>query len=140
MTMRVAFFNCPHCVDSFAFDCKKLLSLTLHSRVRVRCQVVRTWSRWSRTGNHPLPAEPNKQKPRSCRAQELARSRAQKNARQKKGCLPKSGRIGMISRLGPARVRTTPTKEAGYFVENKASVPAAFILRCPLAPTARETL
>jgi len=37
MTMSVAFFNCPHCVDSFAFDFKKLISLTLHSRVRVRC-------------------------------------------------------------------------------------------------------
>ena len=37
MTMSVAFFNCPHCVDSFAFDFQKLKSLTLHSRVRVRC-------------------------------------------------------------------------------------------------------
>ena len=37
MTMSIAFFNCPHCVDSFAFDCKKLISLALHSRVRVRC-------------------------------------------------------------------------------------------------------
>ena len=35
--MSIAFFNCPHCVDSFAFDFKKLISLTLHSRVRVRC-------------------------------------------------------------------------------------------------------
>ena len=37
MTITVAFFNCPHCVDSFAFDFQKLKSLTLHSRVRVRC-------------------------------------------------------------------------------------------------------
>jgi hypothetical protein len=37
MTMSIAFFNCPHCVDSFAFDFQKLTSLTLHSRVRVRC-------------------------------------------------------------------------------------------------------
>jgi len=37
MTMSIAFFNCPHCVDSFAFDFKKLTTLTLHSRVRVRC-------------------------------------------------------------------------------------------------------
>ena len=37
MTMSIAFFNCPHCVDSFAFDFQKLKSLTLHSRVRVRC-------------------------------------------------------------------------------------------------------
>jgi hypothetical protein len=37
MTITVAFFNCPHCVDSFAFDFQKLKSLTLHSRVSVRC-------------------------------------------------------------------------------------------------------
>ncbi len=37
MTMSVAFFNCPHCVDSFAFDWQKLKGLTLHSRVEVRC-------------------------------------------------------------------------------------------------------
>jgi hypothetical protein len=37
MPMSVAFFNCPHCVDSFAFDFQKLKSLTLWSRVRIRC-------------------------------------------------------------------------------------------------------
>jgi len=37
MTMSIAFFNCPHCVDSYAFDFKKLKFVTLHSRVRVRC-------------------------------------------------------------------------------------------------------
>ena len=37
MPITVAFFNCPHCVDSFAFDFQKLKSLTRHSRVRVRC-------------------------------------------------------------------------------------------------------
>jgi endogenous inhibitor of DNA gyrase (YacG/DUF329 family) len=37
MTMSVAFFNCPHCVDSLAFDFQKLKSLMLHSRVMVRC-------------------------------------------------------------------------------------------------------
>jgi hypothetical protein len=37
MTISVAFYNCPHCVDSFAFDFEKLKSLTLHSRVSVRC-------------------------------------------------------------------------------------------------------
>jgi hypothetical protein len=35
--MSVALFNCPFCVDSFAFDFQKLKSLTLHSRVQVRC-------------------------------------------------------------------------------------------------------
>jgi hypothetical protein len=37
MPIMVAFFNCPHCVDSFAFDFRKLKGLTLHSRVMVRC-------------------------------------------------------------------------------------------------------
>jgi hypothetical protein len=37
MMMSVALFNCPHCVDSFAFDWQKLEGLTLHSRVMVRC-------------------------------------------------------------------------------------------------------
>src|SRR6266851_5230658 len=36
-------------------------------------------------GTCAVREEPGKQKPRSCRAQELARSRAQENARQKKG-------------------------------------------------------
>jgi hypothetical protein len=43
--------------------------------------------------------EPGKQKPGSCRAQELARSRAQENARQKKDSLPKSVRIARKSTL-----------------------------------------
>jgi hypothetical protein len=33
MTMSIAFFNCPHCIDSFGFDWQKVKSLTLHSRV-----------------------------------------------------------------------------------------------------------
>jgi hypothetical protein len=37
MTMSIAFFNCPHCVDSFAFDFQQLKFVTLHSRIRVRC-------------------------------------------------------------------------------------------------------
>jgi len=37
MTMSIAFFNCPRCVDSFAFDWQRIESLTFHSRVRVRC-------------------------------------------------------------------------------------------------------
>ena len=41
--------------------------------------------------------EPRKQKPRSCWAQELARSCAQENARQKKDSLPKSVRIARKS-------------------------------------------
>ena len=35
--MSIAPFNCPHCIDSFAFDWQKLKELTLHSRVEVRC-------------------------------------------------------------------------------------------------------
>jgi len=37
MTMSIAFFNCRHCIDSFAFDFQKFASLMLHSSVRVRC-------------------------------------------------------------------------------------------------------
>ena len=37
MTMSVASFNCPHCVDLFVFDWQRIRSLTLHSRARVRC-------------------------------------------------------------------------------------------------------
>ena len=39
-------------------------------------------------GTCAVREESRKQKPRSCRAQELARSSAQENARQKKGGLP----------------------------------------------------
>jgi hypothetical protein len=43
-------------------------------------------SKWLLYGREPnvLRAEPGKQKARSCRTQELARSSAQKNERQKK--------------------------------------------------------
>ncbi len=44
-------------------------------------------------GTCAVREEPGKQKPRSCRAQELARSSAQENARQKKDSLPKSVKI-----------------------------------------------
>src|SRR5260221_13630325 len=44
-------------------------------------------------GTCAVQEEPGKQKTRSCRAQELARSSAQENARQKKDRLPKSKRI-----------------------------------------------
>src|SRR5260370_8826915 len=44
-------------------------------------------------GTCAVRGEPGKQKPRSCRAQELARSSAQENARQKKDSLPKSVKI-----------------------------------------------
>src|SRR5713226_5455106 len=43
-------------------------------------------------GTCTVRGEPGKQKPRSCRAQELARSRAQENVRQKKGWLTEPGR------------------------------------------------
>jgi len=48
-------------------------------------------------GTCAVREEPGKQKPRSCRAQELARSRAQENARQKKDSLLKSVRIARNS-------------------------------------------
>jgi len=52
--------------------------------------------------------EPGKQKTRSCRAQELARSSAQENARQKKGELPDSAIIA----LRKARKTATEKKES----------------------------
>jgi len=48
-------------------------------------------------GTYAFREEPGKQKPRSCRAQELARSSAQENARQKKDSLLKSVRIARKS-------------------------------------------
>ena len=49
--------------------------------------------------------EPGKQKPRSCRAQELARSRAQENAWQKKAALTglSKERHKMQDRIGSLR-------------------------------------
>src|SRR5439155_13186776 len=50
--------------------------------------------KWPNDGSsHMVREEPGKQKPRSCRAQELARSSAQETAWQKKHSLPKSVRI-----------------------------------------------
>ena len=47
-------------------------------------------------------AEPGKQKPRSCRTQELARSSARENEWQKKGGVLDSGKIGVRSRVTSA--------------------------------------
>jgi len=46
-----------------------------------------------------LREEPGKQKTRSCRTQELARSSARENEWQKKGCLLNSETIGIGSRF-----------------------------------------
>ena len=37
MTMSIAFFDCPHCVDEFAFDYQKVAKLNYGWRARVRC-------------------------------------------------------------------------------------------------------
>ena len=37
MTTSVALFDCPHCVDEFAFDYQKIAKFTYGWRVRVRC-------------------------------------------------------------------------------------------------------
>ena len=37
MTMSVALFDCPHCVDEFAFDYQRIAKLNYGYRVRVRC-------------------------------------------------------------------------------------------------------
>jgi hypothetical protein len=50
-------------------------------------------------GTCDVREEPGKQNPRSCRAQELARSSAQENVRRKKDTLPKSVRIARKSTL-----------------------------------------
>ena len=36
-TTSVALFDCPHCVDEFAFDYQKTAKLTYGGRVRDRC-------------------------------------------------------------------------------------------------------
>src|SRR5258707_8523065 len=56
-------------------------------------------------GTCAVREEPGKQKPRSCRAQELAPSCAQENARQKKDSLPKSMRIVRKSTLAQNGLR-----------------------------------
>ena len=36
-TKSVALFDCPHCIDNFAFDYEKIRSLAFRWRVMVRC-------------------------------------------------------------------------------------------------------
>jgi len=61
-------------------------------------------SEWLLYGREPngVMAEPGKQKPRSCRTQELARSSARENEWQKKGGVLDSGKIGVRSRVTSA--------------------------------------
>ena len=37
MAMSVALFDCPHCIDEFAFDFQRIAKLTYGWCVRVRC-------------------------------------------------------------------------------------------------------
>ena len=37
MTTSIALFDCPHCIDEFAFDYQKIAKLAYGWRVRVRC-------------------------------------------------------------------------------------------------------
>jgi len=37
MTMSIALFDCPHCIDEFRFDYQKIGKLNYGWRVRVRC-------------------------------------------------------------------------------------------------------
>ena len=69
-------------------------------------------------GTWAVREEPGKQKPRSCRAQELARSSAQENERQKKERLPDSVKHGLERQtemervaVGPKQKRWTPKDE-----------------------------
>src|SRR6267142_3094088 len=50
-------------------------------------------------GTCAVREEPGKQKPRSCRAQELARSCAQENARQKKASRERRKKIGFSRKV-----------------------------------------
>src|SRR6266850_687453 len=50
-------------------------------------------------GTCAVQEEPGKQKPRSCRAQELARSCAQENARQKKASRERRKKIGFSRKV-----------------------------------------
>ena len=36
-TKSIALFDCPHCIDNFAFDYEKIRSLAFRWRVMVRC-------------------------------------------------------------------------------------------------------
>jgi|SRR5579859_908250 len=37
MTMSIALFDCPHCIDEFAFDYQKIAELNYGWRVHVSC-------------------------------------------------------------------------------------------------------
>lgn len=37
MTTSIALFDCPHCINEFAFDYQRIAKLTYGWRVRVRC-------------------------------------------------------------------------------------------------------
>jgi hypothetical protein len=37
MTTSIALFDCPHCIDEFAFDYKRIVGLAYGWGVRVRC-------------------------------------------------------------------------------------------------------
>jgi hypothetical protein len=65
-------------------------------------------------GTCDVREEPGKQKPRRCRAQELARSSAQENERQKKSGLLDSARFGVRSRTTSATTagKTSKVRDA----------------------------
>lgn len=37
MTTSIVLFDCPHCINEFAFDYQRIAKLTYGWRVRVRC-------------------------------------------------------------------------------------------------------
>src|ERR1700675_369396 len=63
-------------------------------------------------GTRAVREEPGKQKPRSCRAQELARSSAQENERRKKSGLLYSARVGIASATVRAASREYGSKQS----------------------------
>src|SRR6266849_6494185 len=72
-------------------------------------------------GTRAVREEPGKQKPRSCRAQELARSSAQENAWRKKGAVPHSATSAIERKASRAThsERKTVVKGMHATVRNK---------------------
>ena len=88
-----------------------------------------------------LREEPGKQKTRSCRAQELARSSAQENARVENGDVIDSGKIGIGgTRAGHAqvRVRSGCVFGSSQGQENPRLCSAGSILSLSKGPMRRE--
>src|SRR6266446_5979940 len=86
-------------------------------------------------GTCAVREEPGKQKPRSCRAQELARSRAQENARQKKSTCRNQLELGRVADFEPGARRKRGQKRKTMY-RNITHTPAASAQHLPLGKAA----